>query len=735
MNHVNKINIPTRSPAKNDIRKPLPSPEELVKLPADGGPEYNRLVFEKSPYLLQHAANPVDWHPWGEDTFQKAKELDKPIFLSIGYSTCHWCHVMEHESFEDPHVAALLNETFLPIKVDREERPDIDRIYMSVCQAMTGSGGWPLTIFLTPDKQPFFAGTYFPKETRFQRTGMMDLIPSVGELWKNKRSELLESADQIMSYLEQSSSQEAGESLDESIFEKAYLQLKDRFDPIHGGFGSIPKFPSAHNLTYLLRYWHRSGENHALEMVETTLQKMRLGGIFDQLGFGFHRYSTDSSWLLPHFEKMLYDQAMLVMAYVEAFQATGKESYAQTARDVLSYVNRDMTSPEGGFYSAEDADSEGEEGLFYLWTPEEFRDSLGDEGSNLFVQLFNLEESGNFYDEATRRKTGRNILNLKQPIAESANVIKISEEELINLWDKTRKVLFDIREQRIHPLKDDKILTDWNGLMIAAYAKAASALEAPHYALIAQKAADFIWEKMRSKDGKLLKRFRDGDAGLPAHLDDYAFLVWGMLELYDAVLDPKYLQRAVDLNTIMLQEFWDNQKGGLFFTADGQTDLIIRDKEIYDGAVPSGNSVAAFNLLRIGRMTANPDFEDKARDIGRAFSGQVSQAPMGYAGLLSALLFAFGPTYEVVIAGDPDADDTKAMLKALKREYFPNQVTLFRPAEDTGSSILHLAEFIENQVPIDGKATAYICQDYTCSAPTTDIKEMLNLLNATIDDI
>ncbi|GAF75181.1 unnamed protein product, partial [marine sediment metagenome] len=460
--------------------------------------------------------------------------------------------------------------------------------------------------------------------------------------------------------------------------------------------------PSAHNLTYLLRYWHRSGENHALEMVETTLQKMRLGGIFDQLGFGFHRYSTDSSWLLPHFEKMLYDQAMLVMAYVEAFQATGKESYAQTARDVLSYVNRDMTSPEGGFYSAEDADSEGEEGLFYLWTPEEFRDSLGDEGSNLFVQLFNLEESGNFYDEATRRKTGRNILNLKQPMAESANVIKISEEELINLWDKTRKVLFDIREQRIHPLKDDKILTDWNGLMIAAYAKAASALEAPHYALIAQKAADFIWEKMRSKDGKLLKRFRDGDAGLPAHLDDYAFLVWGMLELYDAVLDPKYLQRAVDLNTIMLQEFWDNQKGGLFFTADGQTDLIIRDKEIYDGAVPSGNSVAAFNLLRIGRMTANPDFEDKARDIGRAFSGQVSQAPLGYTGLLSALLFAFGPTYEVVIAGDPDADDTKAMLKALKREYFPNQVTLFRPSEDTGSSILHLAEFIENQVPIDG---------------------------------
>lgn len=350
-------------PGEKESRKLIPSADELLRLPQDGGHEYNRLVFEKSPYLLQHAANPVDWHPWGEEAFQKAKDADKPVFLSIGYSTCHWCHVMEHESFEDPQLAALLNEVFIPIKVDREERPDIDQIYMSVCQALTGAGGWPLTIILTPEKEPFFAGTYFPKESRFQRIGLMELIPNLSELWKKKRGELLESADKIVNYLKQNSSPAAGE-LNKPILDKAYQQLSDRFDGVQGGFGSAPKFPSVHNLIFLLRYWHRTGENHALEMVETTLKKMRLGGIFDQIGFGFHRYSTDPYWLVPHFEKMLYDQAMLVMAYVEAFQATGKEEYAQTAREILTYVLRDMTSPEGGFYSAEDADSEGEEVYF-----------------------------------------------------------------------------------------------------------------------------------------------------------------------------------------------------------------------------------------------------------------------------------------------------------------------------------------------------------------------------------
>lgn len=714
-------------PDEKEARIPIPSAAELLQLPQDGGSEYNRLVFEKSPYLLQHAANPVDWHPWGEGAFQKAKETDKPIFLSIGYSTCHWCHVMEHESFEDPQVAALINETFIPIKVDREERPDIDRIYMSVSQALTGTGGWPLTIILTPEKQPFFAGTYFPKESRFQRTGLMEIIPKLAELWKNKRGELLESADKIVNYLKQNNTTDAGE-LNKPVLDRAYQQLSDRFDSVQGGFGSAPKFPSAHNLTFLLRYWHQTGENHALEMVELTLKKMRLGGIFDQVGFGFHRYSTDPYWLLPHFEKMLYDQAMLTMAYVEVFQATGKEEYAQTAREILTYVLRDMTSPEGGFYSAEDADSDGEEGLFYLWTPEEFRESLGDEGGELFINLLNMEVGGNFFDEATKSKTGRSILYLKKPLAELNREINLPEEEFSDFWEKTRQTLYEIREKRIHPFKDDKILTDWNGLMIAAFAKAAAALGEPQYALAAKNAADFIWDNLRDEDGKLQKRYRDGEARLPAHLDDYAFLVWGMLELYEAEFDPEYLQRAIDLNAMMLEEFWDPQNGGLFFTAEGQTDLIVRSKDIYDGAIPSGNSVAVFNLLRIGRMTANPDLEEKARLIGSAFSSQVSSVPVGHTQLLSAMIFAFGPAYEVVITGDAEAAETIAMLEALNLNYHPNKVTLFRPIGNQKPSITELAEFTKSQTPIDGKATAYVCKDYTCSAPTTDINEMLTLL-------
>jgi uncharacterized protein YyaL (SSP411 family) len=706
-----------------------PVPDQLRHLPRNGGPDFNRLVFEKSPYLLQHAANPVDWHPWNEEAFQKAKNLDKPVFLSIGYSTCHWCHVMEHESFEDPQVASLINENFIPIKVDREERPDIDQIYMAVCQAVTGAGGWPLTIILTPDREPFFAGTYFPKESRFGRTGLMELIPKLAELWQTKRGELLESADQIVSFLRQDNQPSSGE-LEKEIFDKAYQQLSSRFDRVQGGFGSAPKFPSAHNLVFLLRYWHHSGQDHALEMVEKTLQKMRLGGIFDQVGFGFHRYSTDPKWLLPHFEKMLYDQAMLMMAYVEAYQATGKNEYAQTAREIITYVLRDMTSPEGGFYSAEDADSEGEEGLFYLWTPTEFREYLGDEGSDLFINLLNLEEGGNFTDEATKTKTGQNILYLNKPLVEIAPEIDLSEAQLDDLWNKTRQMLFEIREKRIHPLKDDKILTDWNGLMIAACAKAASVLEEPLYALAAKNAADFIWDRLRGEDGKLLKRYRDGEAGLPAHLDDYAYLVWGFLELYEAVFDPVYLKRAIDLNQMMLSEFWDDQNGGLFFTADGQADLIVRKKEIYDGALPSGNSIAAFNLLRIGRMTASPELEEKARLIGSAFSNQVAPTPMGYTQLLSAMIFALGSTYEVVITGDPEGDDTKSMLDALNRTYIPNKVTLFRPIGEERSLIEGLAEYTANQNSIDGKATAYVCKNYTCSAPTTDINEVLKLLQA-----
>jgi len=703
----------------------IPDLAEIKKLPADGGPDYNRLIFQKSPYLLQHAANPVNWYPWGEDAFREAKKQEKPVFLSIGYATCHWCHVMERESFEDHDVAKLINDGFIPVKVDREERPDIDQIYMAVCQAVTGAGGWPLTVLLTPDKKPFFAGTYFPKESRFGRVGMVELIPRVVSLWTNKRDELLQSAEKITEHLQVSKRSQTG-LLDDSLLRTAYQQLSARFDPHQGGFNPAPKFPSPHNLIFLMRYWSQSNEPGALEIVEKTLQRMRLGGIFDQVGYGFHRYSTDSSWRLPHFEKMLYDQAMLILAYAEAYQATGKEEYAIVVQEVITYVLRDMTSQEGGFYSAEDADSEGEEGLFYLWTINEFRDFFGKEGAELLVSLFNMTKAGNFEDEATKRTTGRNVLYLNEKLVELAKIKGIPEKDLMTLWEESRQLLFDIREKRIHPIKDDKILTDWNGLMIAALAAAGKALDEPSYITAAKEAADFIWKILRNEDGTLLKRYRDGDAGLPAHLDDYAFLVWGLLEIYQADFDTDYLKRALELNQIMLDTFWDPESGGLFFTAEGQTDLIHRNKEIYDGAIPSGNSVAAANLIRLGRLISNPDFEEKANQIGSAFAEQINRIPQGHTHFLSALLFAEGPSYEVVISGERNADDTREMFNKLRQHYSPNKVLIFRPQGD--SDLFELIPVLKYQEPLSGKATAYVCQDYRCSAPTTDPDEMIRLL-------
>jgi len=703
----------------------IPNFEDIKRLPADGGPDYNRLIFEKSPYLLQHAANPVNWYPWGEEAFLAAKQQDKPVFLSIGYATCHWCHVMEKESFEDQEVAELINYSFIPIKVDREERPDIDQIYMAVCQAITGAGGWPLTVLLTQKKKPFFAGTYFPKESRFGRVGMVELIPRVASLWAEKRDELLQSADKITEHLQSSNRSQSG-LLDESVIRTAYNQLSARFDPHQGGFNPAPKFPSPHNLIFLLRYWHQSQEPEALEMVEKTLQKMRQGGIFDQVGYGFHRYSTDASWRLPHFEKMLYDQAMLILAYAEAFQATGKEEYALILREIITYVLRDMTSPKGGFYSAEDADSEGEEGLFYLWTRDEFRDYLGEEGAELLVSLFNMSEEGNFEDEATKLSTGRNVLFLTGTLSEFGRKRGIPENDLINLWEKSRQLLFDVREKRIHPLKDDKILTDWNGLMIAALAVAGKALDEPSYITAAKRAADFIWNTLRNEDGSLLKRFRDGEAGLPAHLDDYAFLVWGFLEIHQADFDPEYLKRALDINQLMLDTFWDQESGGLFFVAEGQTDLILRNKDIYDGSIPSGNSVAASNLIRLGRLTSNPDFEHKANQIGNTFAKQINTVPQGHSHFLSALMFGAGPSYEVVISGERNANDTLEMMDRLRQHYSPNKVLLLRTEGET--DLFDLIPALKYQETLGGKATAYVCQNFQCSAPTTDPDEMIRLL-------
>ena len=679
----------------------------------------NRLSAASSPYLLQHADNPVHWYEWGEEAFEAARSEDKPIFLSIGYATCHWCHVMEHESFEDEEVARLMNDTFISIKVDREERPDIDNIYMAVCQMMTGHGGWPLTIVMTPDKQPFFAGTYFPKNSRSGRIGMLELVPRIKELWQNDRDKLDDSAERVVQALLDSQQPAGGEDLDAASLSAAREQLGARFDAVHGGFGSKPKFPTPHQLLFLLRHWHRTGDAESLSMVEKTLEAMRLGGIYDQVGFGFHRYSTDERWHVPHFEKMLYDQAMLTLAYTEAYQATGNELLRRTVEETFTYVLRDMTAPEGGFYSAEDADSEGEEGKFYLWTEAELRQVLTPREAEFAIATMNAAPDGNFQDEATGSQTGDNILHLSRPLP--------GEEQAT--WDRLRPKLFAHREKRIRPLRDDKILTDWNGLMISALARAGQALDRDDYIAAADKAAGFLLANLQDKQGRLLHRYRNGQAGIRAHVDDYAFLVGALLDLYEATFSVRYLKKALALNGEMLERFWDEKHGGLFFTADDGESLLVRSKESYDGAVPAGNSVAALNLLRLGRITSDPALEERAAAIGRTFAHRVAQAPTAFTQLLNAVAFAVGPAYEVVIAGQPGSADADAMLAALRRSYHPNKVVIFHPQGDGQAEIVRLAPFIKSQTSLNGKATAYVCRNYTCQAPTTDVEVMLAALD------
>jgi len=694
----------------------------------------NKLITEKSPYLLHHARNPVAWYPWGPEAFARAQQEDKPIFLSIGYSTCHWCHVMERESFEDPEVARLLNETFVCIKVDREERPDIDGVYMTVCQMMTGRGGWPLTIIMTPDKKPFFAATYLPKESRFGQTGIKELVPRIKALWYGRRDELLSSAKQIADALrdmEREAPGTPGTELGEDTLKQAYEQLSRSFDAHFGGFGTAPKFPTPHNLMFLLRYWRRSGNAHALEMVEKTLTAMRLGGIYDQVGFGFHRYATDSRWILPHFEKMLYDQALLAMAYTEAAQATrGNETYALTARQVFAYVAREMTGPEGGFYAAVDADSEDGEGRFYLWAWDEVAQVLSSEEAGLIAEVFNMEQDGNFAEEATGSKTGGNILFMKKPLAAIASDLAIPLEELSRRVEAARAKLFDARVQRVHPHTDDKILVDWNGLMIAALARGAQVFDEPRYADAARQAADFVLVRLVDARGRLYHRYREGEAAIAGFLDDYAFLTWGLIELYETTFEPHYLGKALDLTEMTIKHFWDGEKGGFFFTADDADTVLVRKKEIYDGAVPSGNSVAMINLLRLARLTGRSEYEEKAAALARTFSDAVMRSPGAATHLMIALDFARGPAYEVVIAGDLHAEDTKAMVKSLRSVFIPNKVVIFRPAGtgEAAPDITRLAGFTAGLSGRDNKAAAYVCKAFRCELPTTDVHQMLALL-------
>ncbi len=703
----------------------LPGKPRTRHLNEDGTPRFvNRLISEVSPYLLQHAHNPVNWYPWGDEAFQAAKEEGKLIFLSIGYSTCHWCHVMEEESFEDLEVATLLNENYVSIKVDREERPDIDDIFMTVCRVMTGSGGWPLTVILTPDRKPIFSGTYVPKTARMGMPGMMDILPGVVDAWRKDPEKIRQVSGRIEAALRETEESRAGEAMSAAYIETAYAQLKEQYDPVNGGFGSAPKFPTPHNLTFLLRYWKRSGDGAALSMVEKTLEAMRSGGIYDQLGFGFHRYSTDAGWIVPHFEKMLYDQAQLATLYAEAFLATGRTEFALTAREILTYVLRDMTSPEGGFYSAEDADSDGEEGKFYYWTTKEVRDILGDEESRLFLRAYNVEEEGNFPGGSH----GMNILYLRGSLDQLASDLGIEPASMAAGLEAARERLFAAREARIHPSKDDKILTAWNGMMITALAKGYQAFDVERYRSAAVQAADFILSEMTDADGRLVRRYRDGTASLPAHLNDYAFMIQGLIDLYEATFEVEYLKQAIRLDGIVLDRFLDKDDGGYFFTADDGEQLLVRRKEVYDGAIPSGNSITELNLIRLWRMTGKPEYGERAARLMSAFSGQIAPNPAAYAQFMNAVDFGLGPSYEVVIAGAAGAEDTGTMLRALRGEFLPNKVVLFRPPGDAGLEITEIADYTGSQTAIDGRATAYVCRDFSCRVPTVDVDTMLSSL-------
>ncbi len=708
-------------------RKPLPSADEVATLPKDGGPKYNRLVFEKSPYLLQHAANPVDWWPWGEAAFAAAKAQDKPVFLSIGYATCHWCHVMEHESFEDAEVAKFMNDKFICIKVDREEMPHVDQVYMTVTQGMNnGQGGWPMSVAMTAEQKPFFAGTYFPK------AGFMQIMGNIEKLWADDRKKLLDSSAGITQQLQSMARSAAGDLPGVEVLDKAFAYFEETFDDDFAGFGGqprfAPKFPGPHDYSLLLRHWKRTGSQKALDMVTRSLTAMRLGGMYDQVGFGTHRYATDREWLVPHFEKMLYDQALLAIANIEAYQATGDASFRSTAEEIFIYVLRDMQDPGGAFYCAEDADSEGEEGKFYVWEHADVLKVLGEEEGLFFTRLLNILPGGNWVEESSREEMKTNIPHLKKTFAELAKDETLDEAALRKRLDLSRTKLFAEREKRIHPLKDDKILTDWNGLMIAALAKGGIAFNEPRYTKEAQRAADFVLAKLRNDKGRLLKRYRDGDAGLEAFLEDYAYMLWGLVDLYEASFEPKYLVEAKALARILFEHYWDKEHGGFFTTADDGEKLIVRNKEVYDGAQPSGNSVAALSLLRLARLTGETSYEAKAKETIKAFGSQISERAAGYSLILQAVDFLHASTREIVVAGKSGAEDTKQLLALVQQRFDPHKVILFKADGDQGDQLGKAIPYVAEHSSLDGKARVFVCQNFACQQPESDIEKVKVLL-------
>lgn len=667
----------------------------------------NRLINEKSPYLIQHAYNPINWYPWGEEAFEDAKKEDKPIFLSIGYSTCHWCHVMAHESFEDENVAAILNKFFISIKLDREERPDVDSVYMTVCQALTGSGGWPLTIIMTPDQKPFFAGTYFPKTSRYGMPGLIEILESVATQWKNSKEKLINSSDNILKELGKFFVSESNDTkLSEKNLKNGYNQLLKSFDIKYGGFSPAPKFPTPHKLMFLLRYYKMYDETNALEMVETTLGSMYRGGLFDHIGYGFSRYSTDDKYLVPHFEKMLYDNALLVIAYLEAYEITKNPLYKDISIKSLEYVFRELTSNEGGFYCAQDADSEGEEGKYYVFTPDEIKIILGEEDGNYFNEYYDITDEGNF--------EGKSIPNL----IKNSNYNKKDEK-----IDVLAQNILDYRNERYSLHKDDKILTSWNGLMIAALSKAYKVLEDEKYLEYAKKAVDFIYNNLVDSKGRLFARYREKESKHKAILDDYAFLTYGLIELYESSYEILYLKKAIDLTEAMIDLFFDEKNAGFFLYGKDSEKLIARPKELFDGAIPSGNSVAAYNLIRLARITGKSLFEEISKDVLDYIAGSIISEEINHSFFLIASSFALNKTKELICVIKDESEKEK--IKDTLSDMQAFNLTVIIKNEENSSELEELIPSTKDYTLKDNKATYYLCEGNSCFPPTNNLNEIL----------
>jgi uncharacterized protein YyaL (SSP411 family) len=671
----------------------------------------NRLANETSPYLLQHQDNPVDWYAWGPEALERARAEDRPILLSVGYSACHWCHVMEHESFEDPDTAAIMNEHYVNIKVDREERPDIDSIYMSGVQQMTGHGGWPMTVFITPGGAPFYGGTYYPPEPRHGLPSFRQILLAVAEAWRERRADVDQSAEHMAEALRQSSeSRAAAGTLDTSILDQAFRSLASRFDSAWGGMAGAPKFPQPLTLEFLLRTWKRTGSADAMRFVNVTLRRMVAGGMYDHVGGGFARYSVDAHWLVPHFEKMLYDNALLARLYTHAWQATGDEAHRAVAEDVLAWVTREMTSPEGGFYSALDADSEGEEGKFYVWTPGEIDSIAGAEDGALVRAYYGVTEAGNF--------EGHNILHAWRSMVEVAAEQGVSVERLRDALDRARPRLYEERAKRVWPGRDDKVLTSWNAMMLHAFAEAARAFESHEYRRIAVTTAEFLVGRLRTEDGRLARTYKDGRAKIPGFLEDHALLADALVAVYETTWDERWLREARTLADHVLQSFWDEEQGIFFDTAADAEQLVIRPRDLFDNATPSGNSAAVNALLRLAELVGDERYSRVARRVLESLADTMARVPAGFGHLLSALDFHLATPMEVAFVGRPGAAETDALLRVVGRAYLPNTVTALRRADESGDE--ELIPLLRGRTAREGRATAYVCERFACQQPVTD---------------